>query len=69
MYLARVESEGRHNGTLLPSLDRVFDIPEISVSASGVDTIALSVLGQDSSNLEEEDWLGSVVPFSLVGIS
>ena len=68
-YLARVESGSGRKCTSLPSLDSVFVIPEVSVSASGVETIALSVLGQDSSNLEEEDWSGSVVPFSLVGIS
>ena len=68
-YLARVESGKGCKGRSLPSLVGVFDISEMSVSASGVDTITLSVLGQDSSNLEDEDWLGSVVPFSLVGIS
>ena len=68
-YLARVDSGGGRKWTSLPSLDGVFVIPEISVSASGVETIARSVLGQDSSNLEEEDWSGSVVPFSLVGTS
>lgn len=38
----------------------------VSISTSGVDTNARSVLGQDSSNLDEDEWLSSVVPFSLV---
>ena len=67
--LAKVESGSGWSKRLLPVLEGVFDISEILISASGVDTIALSVLGQDSSNLEDEEWSGSVVPFSLVGIS
>ena len=67
--LAKVESGSGWSKTSLPALEGVFDISEILISASGVDTIALSVLGQDSSNLEDEEWSGSVVPFSLVGIS
>ena len=68
-YLARVESGSDCKGKSLPTLEEVFDISMPSVSASGVDTIALSVLGQDSSNLDDEEWSGSVVPFSLVGTS
>ena len=67
--LAKVESGSGRSKRSLPVLEGVFDISEILISASGVDTIALSVLGQDSSNLEDEEWSGSVVPFSLVGIS
>ena len=51
-----------------PSLEGVF-VSVVSVSTSGVDTIARSVLGQDSSNLDEDEWSITVVPFSLVGIS
>ena len=67
--LAKVESGSGRSKRSLPVLEGVFDISEILISASGVDTIALSVLGQDSSNLEDEEWSRSVVPFSLVGIS
>ena len=68
-HLARVESGSGRSKRSLPVLEGVFDISEIFIAASGVDTIALSVLGQDSSNLEDEELSGSVVPFSLVGIS
>lgn len=64
-----MESGCARKGKSLPSLEGVFDISVPSLSASGVDTNALSVLGQDSSNLDEEEWSGSMVPFSLVGIS
>ena len=53
--LAKVESGSGWSKTSLPVLEGVFDISEILISASGVDTIALSVLGQDSSNLEDEE--------------
>lgn len=55
MYLAKVESGGGLKGMSVPSLDVVFDKLKLSASTSGVETIALSVLGHDSSNLEEED--------------
>lgn len=64
-----MESGRVHKRKSLPSLEGLFDVSVPVVSASGVDTSALSVLGQDSSNLDEEEWSGSTVPFSLVGIS
>lgn len=53
--LAKVESGSGRSKRSLPVLEGVFDISEILISALGVDTIALSVLGQDSSNLEDEE--------------